>query len=278
MRTPQALFAVTALVLLNACGGGAATAPADASAPAAVTPLAIGGIWRAQVMSAAGAPLSALVIVTEDGRFFSSVEDPTTHCANVAQGALSTSGNSLTGDGAFGQIDYTIAPTVQPGCAFIDGSVSGSTVVSGSFVPRSSLTLTFTNTTTLGTASASGPTTFTYDTLYAESSDLSTTAGNWMTQTGAVVSIDADGVIFSQDAKTGCVLNGQLSVVDPTYNAYSATVTYSNCLGGVAYLNGQTALGLVALNDQVTPNMLYMGYTISLIDGDSLMIATEATR
>jgi hypothetical protein len=195
----------------------------------------------------------------------------------VAQGSVNTSGATFTGGGNFGQIDYVTVPPAQTGCAFADGSVWGTSAVTGSFVSKTSLTLNSTDTTALGALLPVTPIAYTYDPLYDEASDLSKTAGNWMGQTGTVININADGVIFSQDAVTGCVLNGQITVIDPAHDAYSVTVTFANCQSGAAGLNGTTAIGLAALNDKSVPSELYLGYTLTLMGGESFMVATVAT-
>jgi hypothetical protein len=241
------------------------------------TPSSVGGIWRGKAQMS-GASVDSVLIVSEDGRFISTAQDTTTHCAAVAQGSVNTSGAAFTGGGNFGQIDFTTVPTVQSDCALSDGSVWGTSTVSGTFVSRKTLSLSSTNTTALGAALPVDPIAYTFDALYNESSDLSKTAGNWTGQTGAVISIDANGVIFSQDAKTGCVLNGQITTINPTYDAYSVTVSFSNCTGSAANLNGSTAIGLAALDDEVTPNELYIGYTLTLSTNESFMVATVATR
>jgi hypothetical protein len=221
--------------------------------------------------------LDSILIVSEDARFISAAEDLTTHCADVAQGSLITSGAAFTGGGNFGQIDFTTVPAVQTDCSFSDGSVWGTSAISGSFVPRQTLTLSSTNTTALGAMLPVDSIAYTFDKLYDEPADLSKTAGNWTGQTGSIISIDANGVIFSQDPVTGCVLNGQMTVINPDYDAYSVTVTFSEC-GTAIGLNGITAIGLAALDDLVTPNELYIGYTLTMASGESFMVATVATR
>jgi hypothetical protein len=267
-----------ALVAILALGGCSSGSSGGSSPGGGTSQSFVGGIFRGKVASASGTALDSLLIVSDDGRFISMAEDPATHCAQVAQGSLVTSGTTFTGGGNFGEIDYTTVPTVQSDCAAADGSVWGTSDVSGSFVARTSLQLSATNTTSLGTTLTGSPITYTYDTLYDESSDLSKTVGDWTDQTGTVISVDGNGVIYSLDANTGCELNGTLSLIDPQYNAYSATVSFSNCQAGAADLNGDTAVGLVALNDTVVPNELYIGYTLTMTSGESLIIATVATR
>ena len=68
-------------------------------------------------------------------------------------------------------------------------------------------------------------------------------AGNY-TDGSDTLTISSDGAIFEQDATTGCVVNGQVSIPNMSYNAYSFSVTYANCTGANSVLNGTTATGL----------------------------------
>lgn len=276
MRTTLAFMAFSAFLAVYGCSSGSSSSSQTGGGGA--TPSTIGGIWRGKAQTTSGSTVDSLLIVSEDGRFISTAQDSATQCAAVAQGSVNTSGAAFTGGGNFGQIDYMTVPAAQTNCSFSDGSVWGTSAVSGTFVSRTSLSLSSTNTTALGAVLPVDPIAYTFDMLYNESSDLAKTAGNWTGQTGSVISIDANGVIFSQDAKTGCVLNGQMTVINPAYDAYSVTVTFSNCDSGAAGLNGGTAIGLAALDDLVTPNQLYVGYTLTLSTGESFMVATVATR
>jgi hypothetical protein len=76
----------------------------------------------------------------------------------------------------------------------------------------------------------------------------------------AVVSIDANGAFFSQ-AASGCVIGGQVTLVDPTVNVYAANLAASNCskLNGayeglativeIPFDNAITRLKLAVFND-----------------------------
>jgi hypothetical protein len=264
-----------ALLNLSACGGGGSDL---SSPPPAAVDKSVGGIWRAQTTSPSGATVAGLIIITEDGRYSGSAENPANDCAEVSQGTLTVSGSNFQGSGDFGLIKYTTVPDIQVDCTFADGSVWGAATLSGSVVQRSALTLTAEGTTSMGTVLAGTTGAWTFDTLYNESSSLAKLAGNWTSQTGTVITIDADGVIFSQDATTGCVVNGQVSIINAMYDAYAVTATYASCETSIASLNGVTATGLIALNDQVSPNQIYMGYSLTLPSGDVLIITTDATR
>ena len=71
----------------------------------------------------------------------------------------------------------------------------------------------------------------------------------------ASFSIDANGALFSQTA-SGCVGNGQVSVVNPHFNGYNMSVTVSNCPG----LNGSyTGLGITTDAGSGTNNVFLFG-------------------
>lgn len=69
-----------------------------------------------------------------------------------------------------------------------------------------------------------------------------------------VVNVNANGVIFSQDASTGCVINGQVSIIDSRYNAYRVQYSYSSCVAANAFLNGTTMRGIATLDNTAPPD------------------------
>jgi hypothetical protein len=78
---------------------------------------------------------------------------------------------------------------------------------------------------------------------------------------GTLVTISSNGAISGQDANTGCVLNGTLSIVNPSYNAYSVSGSFSNCQGTSAPLNGAQLSGLAALTEPSSPFQLAVALT-----------------
>lgn len=66
-----------------------------------------------------------------------------------------------------------------------------------------------------------------------------------------------------QDADTGCVINGQVSIIDERFNAYRAQYTYVNCTGQYAALNGRQFRGLASLDNTVTPERVVLGAVTS---------------
>src|SRR4029077_19958501 len=98
-----------------------------------------------------------------------------------------------------------------------------------------------------------------------------TLAGNYADGPDTVT-VGADGTIFEQDPSTGCVVNGQVSIVNPSYNAYSFTYTFGNCTGNAAILNGQTATGLGYYDDSVNPTEIVFGVHVT-VSGQTVVVA-----
>jgi hypothetical protein len=100
------------------------------------------------------------------------------------------------------------------------------------------------------------------DAAYYESSSLTILAGNYVDEvTGTVVSIDSGGDIFAQDVTTGCVVNGQASIIEAPYNMYRVQVSYASCQGTASALNGMTFTGLGVLGDTLSPQELIAAVT-----------------
>ncbi len=224
------------LLALAGCGGG------DGGG-ALVTPLSPGGIWGG-TDSATG--LQVKGIVDESGQFHFMRSD----LAQFA-GTASTAGDSLSANfEGFSQV----------GTRFEDGSTHGTGTLTGTVSERSSLALTYQFTTDAGAAS-SGTLNLAYSTLYDLDSSLAAISGNY-TDTGsaATVSVSGSGAITSQDPLTQCVVNGQISVINSMYNAYSVTYALANCTGTSAVLNGVPFTGLATLNNS-NPAQLIIAVT-----------------
>ena len=236
--------AAIALLALAGCGGGGGGGGSSGSTSAPVVNASPGGIWQGRDPFNASSTL--LGVVTETGEaYFMNLTD-----GAQSFGTVSTVGNSLSGT-------YT---TVLPyGRVYTDGSTQATGSASGTVAQRSSLTVTFNSVTTKGFAStASG--TFTYNSLYSIGSSLSTIAGNYRdTTTGATINVSSAGVIYSQDPVTGCVLNGAVSIINASYNAYRLSYTFSSCRAPNTYLNNTTATGLGVYDNTTNPVRVIIG-------------------
>jgi hypothetical protein len=72
-----------------------------------------------------------------------------------------------------------------------------------------------------------------------------------------VTDIASDGFIFKQDPVTGCVTNGQVSIIgNGAFNLYDVEFGFSNCTGQAANLNGSSFVGIGTLDNTVTPELL----------------------
>jgi hypothetical protein len=150
---------------------------------------------------------------------------------------------------------------VPYGSAFTDTSHSthGTGSITGTLQARTSIQAT-TQFTTDGGQAESGTLDLTYDSLYTTASSLQTISGNYTPQGSTyVVNINSDGTVFSQDPTTGCTLNGTVSIIDASYDAYRVAFTYASCTGAAAPLNGVQFTGLATLNTAVSPTQIVAG-------------------
>ncbi len=109
----------------------------------------------------------------------------------------------------------------------------------------------------MGTALPTDTTTWTFSNLYMNPSSLATIAGNY-SDGNVTLNINGSGVIFEQDAN-GCVINGQVSTINTSYNAYAVQITISDCTGADAALNGASFSGLATLDTNTSPTTLLAG-------------------
>jgi hypothetical protein len=104
----------------------------------------------------------------------------------------------------------------------------------------------------------SGSISLTFNPIYNQGGALSRIAGNWQdVETGQIINVNSAGVVFSQEAATNCVINGQVSTINTAFNACSVTYTFSNCRFPYNLQNNTTATGLAFVDSSVTPNRAY---------------------
>jgi hypothetical protein len=104
-----------------------------------------------------------------------------------------------------------------------------------------------------------------YDALHAQRPQVAALAGTYHPATdpgSEVVTIDANGVVFSQNATTGCVVNGSIETVDAAYNVYRLDLTYSSCRDAAVVLNGRSAEGLGYFDSMRTPAVLFIALDV----------------
>jgi hypothetical protein len=257
---------VSVLVTLAACGGGGSTSGGSTAPPPPATTQSVGGIWTTQYTVASGANTGDVItaegIASETGQYFAYSKNTTNGCAGLAFGQLSVSGSSVSGNVDAAIVRYSTAPGGATNCVYPDGSTSATGTFAGTVSQRSSLALTATGTTSLGGALPAETTTFTFSSLYLNASSLSTIAGNY-NDAGLTMTVDANGAIFEQDPN-GCIISGHVSIINSSYNAYGIQLTFANCTGTSANLNGVVASGLVTLDTATSPAAVIGGITANI--------------
>lgn len=168
--------------------------------------------------------------------------------------------------------------TPEFGSTFSDGSTFATGTISGTVNQRQSMSAQFLLTTALGVAGGN-VLSLTFNTLYNRPSTLAAIAGNFTdTASGAAATIDSSGVLTATDPGTGCVLDGQVTIVNATFNVYDFDFAYSSCTGAAAGLNGASFDGLATLDNSSTPEQLIvLGSTVSGTAGASLVLVLDRT-
>jgi hypothetical protein len=191
-------------------------------------------------------------------------KDPVSGKGMLALIAENGSSNFIREDG----VQY-FGPTVIKGELFeaalavasVD-ALQGSVRLAGKINQGTSITARLVYTPKLG-KDQTGDLSLAFDSAYRNSSALEKVAGNFKTSTGAILNISASGVVFAQDATTGCVINGAVSMIDPRFNAYGVKLAFTNCKGSLASRNATTALGLLSLDDSgKTPRVVIAAQTL----------------
>jgi hypothetical protein len=144
---------------------------------------------------------------------------------------------------------------------FSDGTTTGVGTISGTVTTSTTMTVSLSFTTS-GQTAITGNWALSYNSLSTLASSLATVSSNYTDgTTGATVSIDGVGDVNSQDATTGCVLNGTISTSDTAYDIYQISFTYKNCTGSYAVLNNVEMTGLAVLDTGVSPQQLVIAVT-----------------
>lgn len=236
--------------LLTSCGDDA-----PSTNPAYYTP---GGYWTGSVNGEPGVGLSDesgdFAFIAFDGELYPGSLMITAPDAEpqTPYGALFSGSMQHITAGKFP--NYGVGKCPPPD--FTDSLLSG--VISGTIVPRASISGTATFTCVAGMVNAG--ISLTFNGLYYLPSSLATISGTYKDlATGTVLTINTDGTVFAQDATTGCVINGTVSIINPSYNVYGIEVSYANCTGSLTTLNGATLAGFAALDNTNSPEQLLAG-------------------
>lgn len=252
------LIGLFLMLVLAGCGGGGGGGGGGDAAPAQSAT----GIWQGQLFGAYG--VDAILHDEQTGggitNDISCLVAETLELAcllfevgtrNLTGGATGTvrvaNGNQMRGSG-------TVYATA--GFFLADGSTRANfTITGGTISERNALTLTIDGTGALTNIS------MTYDALYERGSSLAVVSGVYnnffIEDVLASLSIDAGGATFSQTT-SGCIGNGQVSIIDSQFNGYDVSLTVSNCPG----LNGMYD-GLAVTTDFISTNdtLLFAAFT-----------------
>lgn len=148
-------------------------------------------------------------------------------------------------------IGYTDFPST-----FADGSSYGLGTLNGTVATGSTLTLSLSFTTHGGTMQ-SGSWSLTFNTLSNSGSSLGTITANYTdTASGSVLSISGDGTVTGQNPQNSCVVNGSITIVNSSYDIYQVKLSYQNCTGSYAVLNGVELTGLAVYDPNTSPPQL----------------------
>jgi len=160
-----------------------------------------------------------------------------------------------------------VTPLGQP---FADGSTLANCNFTGSVVLRASMDLDLSCKTRDG-LEFSDTLALEFDPVYDRDASLETVSGNYRMLADNVLSIAPDGLLFIQDATTGCVVNGQISVITLASNLYNVVLQYDGCTGPDELLNGSRFDGFAQLDDTASPEAL----VIAVIGGVGDLVAAS---
>jgi len=220
------------LLLVTACSDGAGPPASPPVSPPVSPPPVVnqspGGVWNGTRPNGT----SIIVLISESGEI--RIVDA---FGNQGFGTVVvTNETDITSD-------YLLAPPF--GGSLIDGSDSGSCNLVGIIQERQTIDYDVACTTSLGGAFG-GTILLTYDPAYDMDSSIARIAGTFDVQ-GDVLTIDVNGALFLQNTQTGCVANGQVTLLDTQWNLYSVSLTTESCQGESAPLNGANWEGLVTI-------------------------------
>ena len=212
--------------------------------------------------TAATDDIACLFAPDPDDDFACVITDTTTGDLRAgANGTYSVNGDQVTGTGNI---------YAAPGETLVDGSTIASlTVSAGTVVESNTLNVTI-NSSGLGIAVTS-----LFDATYDRGADLATVAATYtmfdIFGDMSSFDIDATGVISGQTA-TGCVLSGQVSVIDAAANTYAVNLVadVATCAALAGDYNG--------LGSSQDENATDDAFIFAVFVDGQLMIAGEAVK
>lgn len=262
MKTSISVLAtILACFGLVACGGSSGsstpTPPTTNASP--------GGIWEGQIVfDSTGTSVEVVGVVTESGemRF------------------ITSDGQQIWGNGSVtnvNQLAMNFTWVLPLGFETAGGATEGTGTLTGTVLERNRIQAAFTSTSSVGEPD-SGTIDVFYDNLYERDSSLGMLAGNWTAGT-EVLTIDGTGAVFSQDPATSCVLSGQFSIINASYDVYRATLSFASCATPeTVVLNGFTMNGLAVVADTTVPNDTLIASVSGSLQGITIGITGEFLR
>lgn len=243
------------LALLTACGSGSDSAGRQSTTGDAYLDFCTpGGLWRAADGGVAiiGQSLEVHIVQPSGVQYVGTVD---------GEGWIGAKDTRCW----FDRDNSTLHAALPLGVSLPDGSTAAKGAVDGSWQRRQGMmTISGRLTTSAGgmlLLSFDG----TYDPLFEAGAKTARLAGAYRpttAPTAEVVTIDSNGNVFSQNATSGCVLNGTIAPVDPEYNTYRLTARYASCTGSAGVLNGNAARGLGYLDSTKSPAELFIALDV----------------
>ena len=235
-------LSVPAVCGLAACGGGGGS---SAPPPPPAVNASPGGVW------VGSDPISVVVpwlgLVAENGELFFSAGGP-------INGSVYYVGQFITDGNA---INANVAAIAAPSSHYPDGATLGTGTLGGQIVARASINGSVTISTDPSGSSVGGHTfansfSVKFSDQYNRPSSLDTIAGNYGPSSLALT-ISSNGVLFAQDAGTGCVINGTVATIDTRFNMYAVTLSTMKCATEFGVPDGAPLKGLATLNNSQNP-------------------------
>lgn len=245
------------LVCLAACSNGGGGA-GDVVVPPPVVIQSPGGIWNGTRPNGT----DIIVLISETGEL--RIVDP---FGNLGFGQV-----QVANETEISSRHRLVAPF---GGSLIDGSESADCSFDGTLQERQTIDYEIECITSLGTV-LGGPTSLTYDPLYDMESSIARIAGSYDSQ-GDIMTIDVNGAIFMQGSQTGCVVNGQVSLIDTEWNLYNVGMTTENCQGPFAPLNGANWQGLGTVLTDPGVDVVLVGF-IADVNGQTVALSLALPR
>ena len=197
--------------------------------------------------------MPVLGLVAETGELFFRSQGPTTAGVYFV-GQFKSNGNA---------INANVDAITLPSSIYPDRATTGTGTLGGQIVERSSINGSVSITTDPATAIGGGRAwvnalTLTFNPQYNRASSLGTIAGNY--GPGSLsLTISSSGVLFAQDANTGCVINGTVSTIDTRFNIYAVSLSTMNCASEFSVPDSAQLRGLATLDNSQSPEYVLIG-------------------